>query len=143
MFLVLVRNARGSRLALFDLYCDTPRKPIYLVRPCTNIELIITKPFFKPPDFTVNPVSQETLERSDSGYISIRRKIQEVGILQKRSIDVSMIEVLNHCSNGKSLIAAPRLRFPYLTLPQMGHFGFWLRVFDRRSDVRLGWYQQQ
>lgn len=83
--LVLVRNARGSRLALFDLYCDTPGKPIFLVRSCTNTELIITN-FFKPPDSTENPSSQETLERSHhrhSGYVSIRRKLQEVRILQR------------------------------------------------------------
>lgn len=41
---VLIRNARGPRLILFDL-CDTPPqqlgKPMVLVRSCTNIELII------------------------------------------------------------------------------------------------------
>lgn len=89
VFLVLVRNARGSRLVLFDLYCDAPGKPIFPVRSCTNIELNITI-FFKPPDYTENPGSQETLERShhrDSGYVSMRRKMQEVRILQRSIID--------------------------------------------------------
>lgn len=50
---VLIRNARGPRLILFDLYCVTlPQqlgKPMVLVRSCTNIELIIGI-FFLSPD---------------------------------------------------------------------------------------------
>lgn len=40
---VLIRNARGPRLILFDLYCDTPPqqlgKPMVLVQSCTNWSL--------------------------------------------------------------------------------------------------------